>query len=389
MATGDKSAHTPWQTIGQEASKFMDLDCIPTGFFLQDPSRMGKTVKDLIKHLRERQEHLGVNAFHFTSILGNHEEIEPSKYPLEAQKVISSGGGSTSPPGDTPKSVSASMGLKGFKKSGLPVTAPTDMTGSGPKSPDRENQSAEDMGGQLISALSSKILEGGPTNVMNKAPVQNPNICLPRSEDHNLGFFNVSKVESFSLASQTYNATEVPQNYLLVPHPSLPPIPMIPAPPAITPVGLCHYPQSVWPESHITQKAEIGPQVSFSPTRYPSNHELANIDPRLLPSGPIPFLYPNPMFEPPVQPGDPFRIRTTARHPQNPSELANKNVDQDSSAAVEGHSRADRAVMPLPGESSLKISIATPKGTPVKHSPEKRNQGKMKQNQDQEEPSMI
>jgi len=93
MATGDKSAHTPWQSMGQEPSKFMDLNCIPTGFVLQDPSRMGKTVKELIKHLRERQEHLGVNAFHFKSILGNHDRVEPSKYPLEAQKVISSGRG--------------------------------------------------------------------------------------------------------------------------------------------------------------------------------------------------------------------------------------------------------------------------------------------------------
>ena len=98
MATGDKSAHTPWQSIGQEPSKFLSLDCIPTGFVLQDPSRMGKSVKELIKHLRERQEHLGVNAFQFKSILGNHDQVEPSKYSLEAQKVISSGGGFTSLP---------------------------------------------------------------------------------------------------------------------------------------------------------------------------------------------------------------------------------------------------------------------------------------------------
>jgi len=78
---------------------------------------MGKTVKELIKHLQERQEHLGVNVFHFKSILENHDQVEPSKYPLEAQNVISSGRGvqkSTSPPGDTQKTVSASMDLRNW-----------------------------------------------------------------------------------------------------------------------------------------------------------------------------------------------------------------------------------------------------------------------------------
>jgi len=111
MTTGDKSAHTPWQTIGQEPSKILDLDCIPTGFVLQNPSCMGKTVKELIKHLQERQEHLGVNVFHFKSILENHDQVEPSKYPLQPQNVISSGGvqKSTSPPGDTQRT-----GLQGL-----------------------------------------------------------------------------------------------------------------------------------------------------------------------------------------------------------------------------------------------------------------------------------
>ena len=207
-------------------------------------------------------------------------------------------------------------------------------------------------------------------------------------------------MESFSSGPHTYNATELPDNYLLVSHPRLLPIPMIAAPPAMTLIRLCHYPESLWhslPESHITQKAEIGniltgPQVSFSPSPYPSSHQLGNIDLLLLPSGLIPFLYSNPIFKPIVQLDNPFRVQLTSGHPNyyqngHPSELANMNVDKDSLAAVEGPSRADRAIMPLPGESSLKISIAAPKGTPVKRSPEKRNEGKRKQNQDQEEPA--
>ena len=98
------------------------------------------------------------------------------------------------------------------------------------------------------------------------------------------------------------------------------------------------------------------------------------------------------MFEPMVPPEDPFQVRSTSGHlnyyPNGlPSAMVNMNVDKDSLAAVDGPSRSGRAIMPLPGESSLKISIAAPKGTPVKCSPEKRNQGKRKQNQDQEEPA--
>jgi len=104
------------------------------------------------------------------------------------------------------------------------------------KSPDIANQSAEDMGGQRIFPLSSKILEGGQTNVMSKPPVPHPETCLPQTEDHNPEIFNVREVESFSSGLHTYNATELPDNYLLVSHPCLLPIPMM--------AGLCHYLES-------------------------------------------------------------------------------------------------------------------------------------------------
>ena len=394
--------------MGQEPSKFMDLNCIPTGFVLQDPSRMGKTVKELIKHLRERQEHLGVNAFHFKTILGNHDRVEPSKYPLEAQKVISSGEGVqkvTSSPEDTLRTESASMDFKDVDKSKSPAAMSmalghrTGAVKSPPKSPDISNPSAKDMDGQLISPLSPKILEGEGSNVMKKPPVQHPETRLPRIEHQNPEIFNVREVPSSSSSPHTYNTAELNDN-LLVCHPHLPPIPMITAPPAMTPFRLFHYPESVMhppPESHITQEAMIGnmlpvPQVPFAPSPYPSSHQLSNIDPRLLPSGPIPFLYPNPMFAPTVQPDDPFQVRSTSGHPDYypnglPSEMPHMNVDKDSLAAVDGPSGSGRSIMPLPGESSLNISIAAPKGTPVKCSPEKRNQGKRKRNQDQEEPA--
>jgi len=369
---------------------------------------MGKSVKELIKHLWERQEHLGVNAFQFKSILGNHDRVEPSKYPLEAQKVISSGGGvhmSTSPPGDTLRTESASTDFTDLHKSRSPAAMSTPSghrtrsVRSPPKSPDISNPSSKDMDGQRISPLSPKILEGARSNVMNKPPVQHPETGLPRIEHHNQEIFNVREVQSSSSGPHPYNTAEL-NNNLLVSHLHLPPIPMMAAPPAMTPIGLFHYPTSIThppPESHTTQEAMIGnmlpgPQVPFSPSHYPSSHQLSSIDPRLSPSGPIPFLYPNPMFEPMVPPEDPFQVRSTSGHPNYypnglPSAMVNMNVDKDSLAAVDGPSRSGRAIMPLPGESSLKISIAAPKGTPVKCSPDRRNQGKRKRNQDQEEPA--
>lgn len=48
---------------------------------------MGLSVKDLLNHLRKRQEEVGVKAFHFHHILRNHK-LEPAEYPPEAVEVI-------------------------------------------------------------------------------------------------------------------------------------------------------------------------------------------------------------------------------------------------------------------------------------------------------------
>jgi len=51
---------------------------------------MGANAKNLLIHLRERQERLGVNAFHFHHVLRN-TKLEPAAYPVTAQTIIDLG----------------------------------------------------------------------------------------------------------------------------------------------------------------------------------------------------------------------------------------------------------------------------------------------------------
>jgi hypothetical protein len=50
---------------------------------------MGVAVKTLLLHLRERQERLGVRAFHFHHVLRNNA-LESAHYPDTAQAVLDS-----------------------------------------------------------------------------------------------------------------------------------------------------------------------------------------------------------------------------------------------------------------------------------------------------------
>jgi hypothetical protein len=88
LATGCNNARTPWSVIGEDPSKFMDPACLPIGFVFQDPSRMGIQVKNLLNHLRERQDRLGVNAFSFHHVLRNNK-LEPAEYPAEVKTAMS------------------------------------------------------------------------------------------------------------------------------------------------------------------------------------------------------------------------------------------------------------------------------------------------------------
>jgi hypothetical protein len=90
LASGDGDMKTPWAKIAEDPLQFFDADCFPDGFKFEDPSRMGREVKKLLRHLRERQETLGVNAFHFKRFWKD-KEFHPAKYPQLAQQVIDAG----------------------------------------------------------------------------------------------------------------------------------------------------------------------------------------------------------------------------------------------------------------------------------------------------------
>jgi hypothetical protein len=90
MATGRNDAHPPWNRIGQNASDFFAEECLPVGFVFQDPSRMGKSVKRLIDHLRVRQEIHGVNTFNFNFTM-NGNSMQPTSYPASATEAIAAG----------------------------------------------------------------------------------------------------------------------------------------------------------------------------------------------------------------------------------------------------------------------------------------------------------
>jgi hypothetical protein len=90
MAMGSDNTHTPWAQMGLNPSNYFDMVSIPEGFRLHDPSHMGLSVKELINHLRNRQEDLGVKGFRFHHVLKN-QKLEPAQYPPEAMKVVESG----------------------------------------------------------------------------------------------------------------------------------------------------------------------------------------------------------------------------------------------------------------------------------------------------------
>ena len=113
MATGSDNAHTPWAQIGMDPSNYFDVACMPEGFKIQDPSRMGLTVKDLLNHLRKRQEELGVNAFRFHHVLKN-QKLEVAEYPPEATAVFEGKSGEGSE--DTTQPANGDQGKEGRKK---------------------------------------------------------------------------------------------------------------------------------------------------------------------------------------------------------------------------------------------------------------------------------
>lgn len=125
MATGSDNTHTPWAQIGLNPSHYFDEACIPDGFKFQDPSRMGLSVKELLNHLRQRQEVLGVCAFRFHHILRNHKVV-PAEYPEDAMEVIE-------PSELKPEEENDSVGKKKKVTTKSPQKVPVDLPGIEPR----------------------------------------------------------------------------------------------------------------------------------------------------------------------------------------------------------------------------------------------------------------
>ena len=130
MATGTSVGRPPWEKFRIQPEDFFDVECLPPNFILQDPSRMGRSVKTLIAHLRRRQEEYGVNAFHFHHIYQN-QKVEPSCYPPEAQAIILKAGSDCKLPADELPQMQITVDESPNPKPMLkptPLTCPTSTT---------------------------------------------------------------------------------------------------------------------------------------------------------------------------------------------------------------------------------------------------------------------
>src|SRR5258705_6063475 len=129
LATGSDTAKTPWAVIGEDPSQFFNLACLPAGFKIQDPSRMGVHIKDLLNHLQERQLTYGVKAFHFHHVLRNGNQ-EAAQYNDKA-KAFLEGNEIT----DSMKTDSDGIMVGTIQTSASPIGTPTVVQRQTSKSP--------------------------------------------------------------------------------------------------------------------------------------------------------------------------------------------------------------------------------------------------------------
>jgi hypothetical protein len=309
LATGADNAHPPWVQIGENPSLFFNSECIPNGMKVADPSRMGLKVKNLLNHLRDRQEEHGVKAFYFHHILRNGK-LEPAQYPKEAEEAIGIASNLTGP---------SSKKVKKKKKS--EATAPPKLSSEDPTLPMLSSDPVPPM---LSSAEASTPITPDPLT-LTPTRKQPSNIA---TED-TLGSWTPSTVDQLDVLN-TYSADprrtaaisssstsgglyhvethatgsqvlQVPNQYhpfgpnRFMPHPtglesqgmSAGPITQPPfLPGLINPVtGHPQYDPQQFSHlmAYLGQMATHGPQIGFQPPGQSSTR--SGIDPILLPSG--------------------------------------------------------------------------------------------------------
>lgn len=272
--------------IGQDPSKFFDVSCLPSGFKLQDPSRLGMSVKLLLNHLRERQEQLGVNAFCFQNILRN-SKLVPAEYP-------------SNPVNETDnQTAEAAEDQKADPTTGSALElASTSQTPSPSKSPRKKStkrkhtevdllESASTMSSAAAAPINISIPSYGASSFLHStAPQVLPNIA---SSSTQTTAGDTSTIPSLPVPSPA-QPPELPHfnpffQYGYPYHPHFPPYPM---------------PQN----NSIPQISDFNAPPSGDPFRNVNgNNPFTNlhIDPALLPSQYPPFaLPPLPLPSPPL-----------------------------------------------------------------------------------------
>jgi hypothetical protein len=227
---------------------------------------MGATsVKLLLKHLRERQETYGVNAFHFKNVYQNKKFV-PAEYPAAAKEVIDAGPDAlTWPKPDnrlsekTPPNTSNTAANPPMSSQALPSGSPTLTSGMEISSP---------IGDIHISGVTLS----DPLPMMNRTHTFTSGMDIP------------SPVGDMDISAITVPNPSPVMNGALAMNPLNPP-----------PTPICPISTPVYPTNSIP--------LPFSPVSPSPIDSLRNIDPSLL-----------------VPPGDPFsHLRKTVMAPPSPN----------------------------------------------------------------------
>jgi hypothetical protein len=252
---------------------------------------MGVHVKDLLNHLRERQVHLGVEAFHFLHVLRNNN-LEPSAYPAEALDSLT-------------------------RKKNVAVDPSTseEVLGASPRKGGRTSprkQRKAKVQGNVISADTLPT----PTDVEAASlrmplPSDATGSVIPTIANGHVPSL-VPLIPKFVFPTQT--STSVPAAAHLTSFPQ--PVPIQPTPPPLMPMPTdlppnnpyCpQAPYSAFPfhpqyMAYLLQQQGLSPATwQVAPPPPPPDVSMADIDPQLPPGPPIFFNPVHTAMEPSVQ----------------------------------------------------------------------------------------
>ncbi|MDX6295885.1 MAG: hypothetical protein QOH50_5055 [Kribbellaceae bacterium] len=299
LATGKDSARPPWKAIGDNVSAFFDPACIPEGFSFQDPSRMGQSVKELVDHLRKREQEFGVNAFKFDHIkVQGDQNLQPAQYPENAQAAIQAGTDVLSWP--TSKDLfEAPATFHDLDQDDIYETLVDTQTGLGGK----EMEQAE-----MESAPNQEPSQNPKNIASDNMEVSNPH-SSPSTLTHNISDQSLPQDNPLSVVSNPSQSVAIPQQpatpYIPVMQ-SAPPLLQVQDPQSstsiqhpqmgnfagypyfqgVSPMVYSNNPYDSYGQSINNSGPSVPPIVEHHPPvfgGYPMEMAHANIDPALLP----------------------------------------------------------------------------------------------------------